>query len=223
MSATRIPRQTREAQVLAAAAALFDQQGARATTTGQVAGAAGVSKALLFSLFATREQLVSCVLAARLDELGRSLRGLQELPPGEALVEWHERCFDYGLTHPALAEMALSLLAEPWTELRQRSGALVHLHLGRSLLPVLAPLIDALDRLDATQQGRLRARHGEELTALAETLYASTLGVLALIWHGRGTRGDHGSPVGVPLDPAGVVQQHLTVVRAALLTAEAAR
>ena len=52
----------RRLQILAVAVRLFSQRGFRGTTTKEIAQAAGVSEAMVFRHFATKEELYAAIL-----------------------------------------------------------------------------------------------------------------------------------------------------------------
>ena len=52
----------RRSQILAVAVSLFSQRGFRGTTTKEIAHAAGVSEAMVFRHFATKEELYAAIL-----------------------------------------------------------------------------------------------------------------------------------------------------------------
>jgi AcrR family transcriptional regulator len=60
--ATRMAGDERRLQILKIAMRLFSQRGFRGTTTKEIAQAAGVSEAMLFRHFATKEELYSAIL-----------------------------------------------------------------------------------------------------------------------------------------------------------------
>src|SRR3989442_9739242 len=72
-SAARMAGEERHLQILRVAMSLFSQRGFRGTTTKEIALAAGVSEAMVFRHFATKEELYSAVLdqkACLHDEMG---------------------------------------------------------------------------------------------------------------------------------------------------------
>jgi len=58
----RMTGEDRRLQILRVAMRLFSQRGFRGTTTQEIALAAGVSEAMVFRHFATKEQLYSAIL-----------------------------------------------------------------------------------------------------------------------------------------------------------------
>src|SRR5437868_11003215 len=61
-SAARMAGEERHLQILRVAMNLFSQRGFRGTTTKEIALAAGVSEAMVFRHFATKEELYSAIL-----------------------------------------------------------------------------------------------------------------------------------------------------------------
>src|SRR5215211_7618537 len=59
---TRMAGEERRLQILAVAVSLFSQKGFRGTTTKEIAAAAGVSEAMVFRHFATKQELYSAIL-----------------------------------------------------------------------------------------------------------------------------------------------------------------
>lgn len=61
-SGARMAGEERKLQILAVAVSLFSQKGFRGTTTKEIAQAAGVSEAMVFRHFATKEELYAAIL-----------------------------------------------------------------------------------------------------------------------------------------------------------------
>jgi AcrR family transcriptional regulator len=61
-SSARMAGEERKLQILAIAVKLFSEQGFRGTTTKEIAQAAGVSEAMVFRHFATKEELYAAIL-----------------------------------------------------------------------------------------------------------------------------------------------------------------
>ena len=67
----RMAGEERRLQILAVAVSLFSQKGFRGTTTKEIAQAAGVSEAMVFRHFATKEELYSAILDHKACASGR--------------------------------------------------------------------------------------------------------------------------------------------------------
>ena len=61
-SSARMAGEERRSQILAVAVSLFSNRGFRGTTTKEIAHAAGVSEAMVFRHFATKEELYAAIL-----------------------------------------------------------------------------------------------------------------------------------------------------------------
>jgi len=61
-ASARMAGEERRLQILAVAVSLFSQKGFRGTTTKEIAHAAGVSEAMVFRHFATKEELYAAIL-----------------------------------------------------------------------------------------------------------------------------------------------------------------
>src|SRR5215213_460463 len=62
VGSARMAGEERRLQILAVAVSLFSQKGFRGTTTKEIAQAAGVSEAMVFRHFATKQELYSAIL-----------------------------------------------------------------------------------------------------------------------------------------------------------------
>jgi len=61
----RVSGEERRRQIIEAAATLFSRKGFRGTTTREIARAVGVSEAMLFKHFATKEELYAAIIEAK--------------------------------------------------------------------------------------------------------------------------------------------------------------
>lgn len=66
----RLTGEERRRQIVEAAAALFARKGFRGTKTREIAQAVGVSEAMLFKHFATKEELYAAIIEAKIREPG---------------------------------------------------------------------------------------------------------------------------------------------------------
>jgi AcrR family transcriptional regulator len=73
---SRLPREARQAQLIAAAAAAFLGDGFDKTSMDQVAQTAGVSRLIVYRNFASKEDLYRAVLRGVLRDLGTAFEGL---------------------------------------------------------------------------------------------------------------------------------------------------
>src|SRR3712207_6353975 len=70
-SGARMNGEERRSQILKVAVSLFSQKGFRGTTTKEIAQAAGVSEAMVFRHFATKQELYSAILDHKACGTGR--------------------------------------------------------------------------------------------------------------------------------------------------------
>jgi AcrR family transcriptional regulator len=68
---TRLPAAERRKMIVAAARHLFAQQGFQATTTRDIARAVGVSDALLYTYFATKQEVLDAILQEGLEQFAQ--------------------------------------------------------------------------------------------------------------------------------------------------------
>ena len=71
IGSARMAGEERRLQILAVAVSLFSQKGFRGTTTKEIAQAAGVSEAMVFRHFATKQELYSAILDHKACGTGR--------------------------------------------------------------------------------------------------------------------------------------------------------
>ena len=97
MPAVRLDSEERRAVIVEAALPRFAQKGFAGTTTKEIAEAAGISEALLFKHFPTKDALVLAVLEGFVDEIeaakarvldggGQVIHGPMEVPGGAWVI-----------------------------------------------------------------------------------------------------------------------------------------
>lgn len=153
-TSARMAGEERRHQILAVAVSLFSNRGFRGTTTKEIAHAAGVSEAMVFRHFATKEELYAAILdhkacsggnfdPAKMAEDGISRKDDRAVFESLALgaLNYHEKDpeFQRLLLHSALekhelAQMFFDQFVRPVYEFlggyireRQREGALVEM------------------------------------------------------------------------------------------------
>ena len=97
--ASRMAGEERRMQILRLAVSLFSQRGFSGTTTREIAQAAGVSEAMVFRHFATKEELYSAILDHRAC-LHDALDPLQKV--SEAIKRKDDRAVFEGIAFDAL-------------------------------------------------------------------------------------------------------------------------
>ena len=178
-------RRERERELVLATRALFDERGLQDAPMEEIARAVGINKALIYRVFASKEELFVLTVTTYLDELRELARGGDDLR--DALDAFTHFCLRY----PAFLDCALSLMRRPADELRERVGEGVWVRLGRSMAACLAPLAAILE-----------ARGVEEPDFVANRLYTQVLGTMHLARIGLGVcETAPGVPGAFALDP----------------------
>jgi AcrR family transcriptional regulator len=182
-------RRDRERDLVRATRALFDERGIQDAPIDEIARAVGINKALIYRVFASKEELYVLTVTDYLDELRE-----RALEPHEGLRDALDRFTRFCLRYPAFLDCALSLMRRPADELRERVGEGTWLRLGASMSACLAPL------------ARILASEGvEDPDFTANRLYTQVLGTMHLARIGLGVReAAPGVPGAFPLDPEAV-------------------
>jgi AcrR family transcriptional regulator len=180
-------RREREREIVDATRALFDERGLQDAPIDEIARAVGINKALIYRVFASKEELFVLTVTTYLDEL----RDLALEPGGDDLRGVLDVFTRFCLRYPAFLDCALSLMRRPAGELEERVGEGVWLRLGRSMAACLAPLAAILG-----------ARGIEDPDFVANRLYTQVLGTMHLARIGVGVRETApGVPEAFALDP----------------------
>jgi AcrR family transcriptional regulator len=197
-------RRDRERDLVAATRALFDERGVQDAPMEEIARAVGINKALIYRVFASKEELFVLTVTHYLDELRE-----QALEPHEGLRDALDRFTRFCLRYPAFLDCALSLMRRPAEELHERVGDGTWLRLGASMSACLAPLA----RILAEEEGV------EDADFMANRLYTQVLGTMHLARIGLAVReAAPGVPGAFPVDAERVreacVRDALSVARA---------
>ena len=176
-TAAAVRRRAREAEILAATRALFDERGVRDAQIEDVANAVGINRAIVYRHFTGKEELFALTLVGYLDELRDALAkaaGAAASPPDQLRAVVEAFC-DYGLTHPAFVDCAQTLMRRTGPELLDEISESALFRLGRGISQCLSTLSGVLE--NGVQSGDFTV---DDPTLLANTLYASGLGALQL-------------------------------------------
>jgi AcrR family transcriptional regulator len=201
MPAPALSRRARERDIVEATRALFDERGLQDAPMDEIARAVGLNKALIYRVFASKEELFVLTVTHYLEELrARAMEPATTGEPDALLREALDRFTRFCLQYPAFLDCALSLMRRPAAELRERVSEGVWLRLGQSMAACLAPLSAIL------RHGmRAGAFADEDPDFVANRLYTQVLGTMHLARIGAGVRQ---SAPGVPdvfaLDPEDV-------------------
>jgi AcrR family transcriptional regulator len=176
-SAAAVRRRAREAEIIAATRALFDERGVRDAQIEDIARAVGINRAIVYRHFTGKEELFALTLVGYLDELGDALAtaGAAATEPRERLRGIVGAFVDYGSTYPAFIDCAQALMRRQGGELLDEISESALFRLGRSISACLGVLTGVL--ADGTASGDFTVA---DPALLANTLYASGLGGLQL-------------------------------------------
>jgi len=72
-SSSRMSAENRRQQIIAIAGELFSQKGFRGTTTKEIAERAGISEAIIFRHFASKDELYTAILTSKIQQAGERL------------------------------------------------------------------------------------------------------------------------------------------------------
>ncbi len=176
-SAAAARRRAREAEILAATRALFDERGVRDAQIEDIARAVGINRAIVYRHFTGKEELFALTLVGYLDELRVDLEQASTAAsaPRERLADIVGAFVDYSLAHPAFVDCAQALMRRSGPELLDEISESALFRLGRAISGALSVLSGALE--DGVEAGDFTVT---DPTLLANTLYASGLGALQL-------------------------------------------
>lgn len=176
-SAAAARRRAREAEILAATRALFDERGVRDAQIEDVARAVGINRAIVYRHFSGKEELFALTLVGYLEELRAALDAAAG--SGGAAEDRLSRLVgafvDYAMSHPAFVDCAQTLMRRSGPELLDEISESALFRLGRGISGCLVLLSGVLE--DGVRSGDFAV---EDPVLLANTLYASGLGALQL-------------------------------------------
>lgn len=201
----------RERDIVDATRALFDQRGLQDAPFDEIARAVGISRALIYRHFSSREELFIMTVTRYLSELEGLLREAadSETEPAARLRAITGAFADFSLEYPAFLDCALSLLRRPATELRESVSDAVWVRLGQGMGGCIGLCAEVL--ADGRAAGVFSI---EDPDFTANHLWTTALGAMHLARSGVGVRySPPGVPDAFPIDDATVRD---AVVRAAV-------
>jgi AcrR family transcriptional regulator len=175
-AATR--RRRRQSEILAATRELFDAQGVDDTQIEDIAHLVGINRAIIYRHFTGKEELFALTLVGYLDELAVDLSDADrpEAAPQDRLRRLTTAFVDFGLSHPAFVDCALTLMRRPAAGLfDEMSDGAMH-HLARGVAGSQASMVATVRAGVATGDFRTT-----DVPVLVSTLCASALGGLQLV------------------------------------------
>lgn len=210
-------RRDRERDFVRVTRALFDEAGVQDAPIDAIARAAGVTRALIYRSFASKEELFVATVSDYLDDLGARGRDVPREGPPEAVLRGLLDAYTrFCLEFPAFLDCALSLMRRPAVELQAAVSDGVWVRLAQRMAECLAPLRDVLAR------GRAEGAFAvEDPDFVANRMYTLVLGTMHLARLQVGVReAAPGVPAPFPLDPEAV---RAACVEDALLLSRPAR
>ncbi len=192
-------RRVREARIIAATRALFDERGVRDAQIEDVARAVGINRAIIYRHFSGKEELFALTMVTYLDDLDERLAKAttpRQTPEGQ-LKSVIEAFVDFGLEHPAFVDCAQTLMRRPGPELLEEVSESAMFRLGRGIATCMDHIVAPLRR--GNESGQFKVN---DPVLLANTLYATGLGGLQLARLGLLVRAAApGVPEVAPLSP----------------------
>ncbi|MBZ5733661.1 TetR/AcrR family transcriptional regulator; helix-turn-helix transcriptional regulator [Nocardioides sp. TRM66260-LWL] len=176
-SAAAARRRAREAEIVAATRALFDERGVRDAQIEDIAKSVGINRAIVYRHFTGKEEIFALTLVGYLDELRTDLLEAADdaLPHAERLSRIVTAFVDYALAHPAFVDCAQALMRRSGPELLDEISESALFRLGRGISSCLSVLSSCIR--DGVERGVFDVADPD---LLANTLYASGLGALQL-------------------------------------------
>ena len=182
-ASVRERRRKRERAIVEATRATFDLRMRRDASVDDVAHGAGMSKALVYRAFDSKEEIFLLTLT---DYLGELATRLEPLATGEPLDDLRGVCTAYAefcLQYPAFVDCAMALMQRPASELREEVSDAIWLRLGGALAACVGPLQRILR--DGTDEGLFEL---EDPDYLANRMCVQMLGSVHLARSGLGVR-----------------------------------
>jgi AcrR family transcriptional regulator len=190
-------RRARERDIVAATRRLFDERGAQDAPIEEIAREVGLNKALIYRVFASKDELFVLTATSYLDELLEVELTLGDGDdPAERLREALDHFTRFCLRYPAFLDCALSLMRSPASEL----GALVSDGVWVRLGQAMSAGLERLSSIIAA--GAKSGVFAGDPDFVANRLYTQILGTMHLARLQVGVRrGSSGLGEAFELDP----------------------
>jgi len=207
-------RRAREAQIVAATRALFDERGMQDAPIEDIANAVGIARGLIYRHFSSKEELFVLTVTDYLSELAGVLEAASgaKRKPAVRLEAIAKAYAAFCERYPAFLDCSLSLMHRPARELHEMVSESIWFRLGQGMASCIDQLAAVLR--DGAQDGSFTTVDDADYTA--NLLWTQTLGAMHLARIRVGVR--HAAP-GVPglfpVDPSDVVA---SCVRSAMAT-----
>jgi AcrR family transcriptional regulator len=202
----------REQDIVDATRVLFDERGMQDVPIDDIARAVGLSRALIYRHFSSKEELFILTVTRYLAELAGRLEeaAAAGTDAGERLDAVTGTFADFALEYPAFLDCAISLLRRPHEVLREMVSDAVWIRLGQGMAACLGVAADVLR--DGTDEGVFTVVDPD---FTANHLWTVALGTMHLARSGVGvSRAAPGVASAFPVDPADVRVAALRAARA---------
>jgi AcrR family transcriptional regulator len=174
---TKPLRQVREAELVAATRALFDERGMQEAPIEEIAKAVGIARGLVYRSFSSKEELFVLTVTDYLAELAELLE-TAVAAGGEPTTKLEAIAHAYAgfcQRYPAFLDSSLALMQRPARELYEVVSESVWLRLGQGMASCIGPLADTLR--EGAESGAFAI---EDPDYTANVLWTQTLGVMHL-------------------------------------------
>jgi AcrR family transcriptional regulator len=192
----------REQDIVDATRTLFDERGLQDVPIDDIARAVGLSRALIYRHFSSKEELFILTITRYLSELSERLdEAAASSEEHVARLQAVTAAFaDFALEYPAFLDCAISLLRRPHEVLRELVSDAVWIRLGQGMASCLGVCADVLR--DGRDAGVFTIA---EPDFAANHMWSVALGTMHLARSGVGvSRGPDGNPAAFPVDPVAV-------------------
>ena len=206
----------REQDIVDATRGLFDERGMQDAPIDDIARAVGLSRALIYRHFSSKEELFVLTVTRYLSELSERLEAAAagREDPRERLAAVTGAFADFALEYPAFLDCAISLLRRPSETLHDAVSDAVWIRLGQGMASCLGVCADVLR--EGRDAGVFTAADPD---FTANHLWTVVLGTMHLARSGVGvSRTTAGTPDAFTVEPAQVRE---AAVRAAVAIATA--
>jgi AcrR family transcriptional regulator len=202
----------REQDIVDATRVLFDERGMQEVPIDDIARAVGLSRALIYRHFSSKEELFILTVTRYLAELSERLEAAAAgaEAPVERLEAVTATFADFALEYPAFLDCAISLLRRPHEVLREMVSDAVWIRLGLGMASCLGVCADVLR--DGRDAGVFTV---EDPDFSANHLWTVALGTMHLARSGVGvSRAPEGTPAAFPVDHVRVREAAVHAARA---------
>jgi AcrR family transcriptional regulator len=202
----------REQDIVDATRVLFDERGVQDVPIDDIARAVGLSRALIYRHFSSKEELFILTVTRYLAELSERLdeAAAASADPFERLDGLTAAFADFSLEYPAFLDCAISLLRRPHEDLQDLVSDAVWIRLGQGMASCLGVLADVLR--EGAADGAFAV---DDPDFTANHLWTAALGTMHLARSGVGvSRGPGGVPTASPIEPATVRAAAIRAARA---------